>query len=149
MPLATPEIVTLFDVPCIPWFGWKTLTTPEPLIVLNGFALNVLVGNASLANETVPVVWVNSALFKIEPITGKTHQIRAHAKYIKTPLAGDQRYGIQPDEIVTEYGLTRLFLHAESISFPGLSLNESNFSFKSELDPKLTKVLERLRSNNH
>ena len=91
----------------------------------------------------------NSALFKIEPITGKTHQIRAHAKYIKTPLAGDQRYGIQPDEIVTEYGLTRLFLHAESISFPGLSSNENTFSFKSELDPKLTKVLEKLRSNNH
>ena len=91
----------------------------------------------------------NSALFKIEPITGKTHQIRAHAKYIKTPLAGDQRYGIQPDEIVTEYGLTRLFLHAESISFPGLSSCESTFSFKSELDPKLTKVLEKLRSSTH
>ena len=91
----------------------------------------------------------NSALFKIEPITGKTHQIRAHAKYIKTPLAGDQRYGIQPDEIVTEYGLTRLFLHAESISFPGLSPSETTFSFKSELDPKLTKVLEKLRSGTH
>ena len=91
----------------------------------------------------------NSALFKIEPITGKTHQIRAHAKYIKTPLAGDQRYGIQPDEIVTDYGLTRLFLHAESISFPGLSSSESTFSFKSELDPKLTKVLEKLRSSTH
>ena len=91
----------------------------------------------------------NSALFKIEPITGKTHQIRAHAKYIKTPLAGDQRYGIQPDEIVTEYGLTRLFLHAESISFPGLSPSETTFSFKSELDPKLTKVLEKLRSSTH
>ena len=63
----------------------------------------------------------NSALFKIEPITGKTHQIRAHAKYMKTPLAGDQRYGTQPDQIVTKYGLTRLFLHAESITFPGLS----------------------------
>ena len=91
----------------------------------------------------------NSALFKIQPITGKTHQIRAHAKYIKTPLAGDQRYGTQPDEIVSEYGLTRLFLHAEAISFPGLSSSESVFSFKSKLDPKLTKVLEKLRSSTH
>ena len=91
----------------------------------------------------------NSALFKIEPITGKTHQIRAHAKYMKTPLAADQRYGIQPDQIVTEYGLTRLFLHAESITFPGLSSSENTFSFKSELDPKLTKVLEKLRSKTH
>ena len=91
----------------------------------------------------------NSALFKIEPITGKTHQIRAHAKYMKTPLAGDQRYGIQPDQIVTEYGLTRLFLHAESITFPGLSPSESTFSFNLELDPKLTKVLEKLRLRIH
>ena len=87
----------------------------------------------------------SSALFKIQPITGKTHQIRAHAKYMKTPLAGDQRYGIQPDQIVTEYGLTRLFLHAESITFPGLSPSEKSFSFNSELDPKLTKILQKLR----
>ena len=90
----------------------------------------------------------NSALFKIEPITGKTHQIRAHAKYMKTPLAADQRYGIQPDQIVSEYGLTRLFLHAESIAFPGFSSSQNTFSFKSELDPKLTKVLDKLRSEN-
>ena len=90
----------------------------------------------------------NSALFKIEPITGKTHQIRAHAKYMKTPLAADQRYGIQPDQIVSEYGLTRLFLHAESIAFPSFSSSQNTFSFKSELDPKLTKVLDKLRSEN-
>ena len=91
----------------------------------------------------------NSALFKIQPITGKTHQIRAHAKYMKTPLAGDQRYGIQPDQIVSEYGLNRLFLHAESITFPGLSPSEKSFSFNSELDPKLTKILQKLRLRNH
>ena len=87
----------------------------------------------------------NAALFKIEPITGKTHQIRAHAKYMKTPLAGDQRYGNQPDHIVTEYGLTRLFLHAKSIAFPGLLPSEKSFNFNSELDPKLKKILEKLR----
>ena len=91
----------------------------------------------------------NSALFKIEPITGKTHQIRAHAKYMKTPLAADQRYGIQPDQIVSEFGLTRLFLHAESIKFPGLSSTENTFSFKSKLDTKLVEVLEKLRSETH
>jgi 23S rRNA pseudouridine955/2504/2580 synthase len=91
----------------------------------------------------------NSALFKIEPITGKTHQIRAHAKYMKTPLAADHRYGIQPDQIVSEFGLTRLFLHAESIKFPGLSSTENTFSFKSKLDTKLVEVLEKLRSETH
>ena len=88
----------------------------------------------------------NASLFKIEPITGKTHQIRAHAKYMKTPLAGDNRYGIQPDPIVSEFGLNRLFLHSETIQFPGLTNNEENYCFKSELDPKLIHLLNKLRS---
>ncbi len=88
----------------------------------------------------------NSSLFKIEPITGKTHQIRAHAKYMKTPLAGDNRYGIQPDPIVSKFGLSRLFLHSEAIQFPGLTNKEEDYCFKSELDPKLIHLLNKLRS---
>ena len=88
----------------------------------------------------------NSSLFKIEPITGKTHQIRAHAKYMKTPLAGDNRYGVQPDPIVSKFGLTRLFLHSETIQFPGLTNKEEDYYFKSELDPKLIHILNKLRS---
>jgi len=88
----------------------------------------------------------NASLFKIEPITGKTHQIRAHAKYMKTPLAGDNRYGIQPDPIVSKFGLSRLFLHSETIQFPGLTNKEEDYCFKSELDPKLIHLLNNLRS---
>ena len=106
-------------------------------------------GKKSITKFFLMEQYKNSALFKIEPITGKTHQIRAHAKFMKAPLAADQRYGHQPDQIVSEYGLTRLFLHAEFLSFPGLSPSESTFSFKSQLDPKLTKVLEQLRSSTH
>lgn len=40
--------------------------------------------------------------------TGRTHQIRAHAAWLGTPLAGDDRYNPhKPPE-----GLSRLFLHA-------------------------------------
>ncbi len=88
----------------------------------------------------------NASLFKIEPITGKTHQIRAHAKYMKTPLAGDNRYGVQPDPIVSKFGLSRLFLHSEAIQFPGLTNKEEDYCFKSELDPKLIYLLNKLRS---
>ena len=54
VPEATPAIVTLFDVPCIPWFGWKTLITLEPLVVLKALFFIVLVGKLSLVNTTAP-----------------------------------------------------------------------------------------------
>lgn len=43
--------------------------------------------------------------------TGRTHQIRAHAAWLKAPVAGDDRYSAAtpPD------GLKRLFLHAASL----------------------------------
>ena len=36
----------------------------------------------------------NSSLLKINLITGKTHQIRAHFKYIGHPLFGDKKYNL-------------------------------------------------------
>ena len=36
----------------------------------------------------------NSSLLKINLITGKTHQIRAHFKYIGHPLFGDKKYSL-------------------------------------------------------
>ena len=55
----TPEMVTFAVVLCIPWLGCDTLTTAEPLVVLSGFADNVLEGTASLTKVTVPVFVVS------------------------------------------------------------------------------------------
>ena len=56
----TPEMVTFAFVLCIPWLGCDTLTTFELLVVLNGFAANVLVDTASLTRVTDPVVEVSN-----------------------------------------------------------------------------------------
>lgn len=50
------------------------------------------------------------------PLTGRTHQIRAHMRFAGCPVAGDDKYGFDEDNRVwAKAGLPRLFLHAQSI----------------------------------
>ena len=46
------------------------------------------------------------SLVKLQPRTGRTHQLRVHMKYIGTPILGDRVYGKPSD---------RLYLHAYSL----------------------------------
>ena len=49
-----------------------------------------------------------SALLHVEPVTGRTHQIRVHLAYAHFPIVGDPVYGRRGDTS----GLERQFLHA-------------------------------------
>lgn len=46
------------------------------------------------------------SLVKLQPQTGRTHQLRVHMKYLNTPILGDKVYGKPAD---------RLYLHAFSL----------------------------------
>jgi 23S rRNA pseudouridine955/2504/2580 synthase len=68
------------------------------------------------------------SLLQCQPLTGRTHQIRVHALHMGHPLVGDERYGDpEINREVSRQGLKRLFLHAQSISFPDDSGNELHF----------------------
>lgn len=57
--------------------------------------------------------YVAATLVEARPITGRTHQIRVHARHLGHPLAGDERYGDEgADREFKRLGLRRLFLHA-------------------------------------
>ena len=49
-------------------------------------------------------------LVALEPITGRSHQLRAHLAWLGTPIAGDRLYGVG--------GTSGLALHAARLAFP-------------------------------
>ncbi|OEG69712.1 hypothetical protein ATZ36_07895 [Candidatus Endomicrobiellum trichonymphae] len=54
-------------------------------------------------------------LLKVRIITGRTHQIRSHMKYIKHPVIGDRQYG--GSETIGAKRCERQMLHAYNITF--------------------------------
>lgn len=77
--------------------------------------------------------------------TGRTHQIRAHARHIGHPVAGDDKYG-DPEvnrRLREQAGLRRLFLHAASLEF-ALDEGRTPYVLNAPLPPELLAVLDRL-----
>jgi 23S rRNA pseudouridine1911/1915/1917 synthase len=50
------------------------------------------------------------SLLHLEPVTGRTHQIRVHMKHLGHPVLGDAKYG-------GGRGIARQALHAEMLGF--------------------------------
>jgi 23S rRNA pseudouridine955/2504/2580 synthase len=78
--------------------------------------------------------------------TGRTHQIRVHAAYCGHPVAGDPKYGDEAfNDVLAALGLTRMFLHAHSLSFVWPD-TDSEQSFSAPLPAPLRAVLDQLGS---
>ncbi len=56
-------------------------------------------------------------LVELEPLTGRTHQLRIHCNLIGHPIIGDPIYASQPDPIAKQRGLKHHFLHASQLTF--------------------------------
>ena len=57
-----------------------------------------------------------ATLVEARPITGRTHQIRVHAKHAGHAIAGDPKYGDEDfSREIRELGGKRLFLHAAQL----------------------------------
>ncbi len=81
------------------------------------------------------------ALLEVHPLTGRTHQIRVHMKFIGCPVTGDAVYGHRNANIP----LKRQFLHAArlTILLPGESTHRT---FEAPLPDELEQVLVQLRN---
>jgi 23S rRNA pseudouridine955/2504/2580 synthase len=77
--------------------------------------------------------------------TGRTHQIRVHAAHAGHPIAGDEKYGDRErDAKLKPYGLNRMFLHAQSLTFERKGARP--FTISAPPPPDWQAVVERLRA---
>ncbi|PZP22890.1 MULTISPECIES: 23S rRNA pseudouridine(955/2504/2580) synthase RluC [Pseudomonas] len=84
-----------------------------------------------------------ATLVEASPITGRTHQIRVHAKYAGHSIAGDSKYGDEEfTREIRELGGKRLFLHAYALTVPLPEGGE--LKVEAEVDEVWERTLERL-----
>jgi 23S rRNA pseudouridine955/2504/2580 synthase len=130
-------------------FGAKTLDLPLKTNLKQGGERMVRVhedGQVALSTfKPLQQFGKLATLLEVSIGTGRTHQIRVHAAHAGFPVAGDEKYGDRErDATLKPFGLSRMFLHAHSLSFqhPGTS---EPFSVSAPLPPELQSVLDRLQ----
>ncbi len=85
-------------------------------------------------------VFRSFSYIKVQPKTGRTHQIRVHLSYIGYPIMGDLLYGAPKNK----YGIEVQMLHAGSIKFTHPTLKKE-MKFEVECPQDMKNILEDLK----
>jgi 23S rRNA pseudouridine1911/1915/1917 synthase len=91
----------------------------------------------------------HATLLEMEPLTGRTNQLRIHAAHVGHPIVGDPEFGREVAErhaaLMLACSPPRLFLHAAHLAFAHPVTREW-CAFDSPLPPELAGYLARLRA---
>jgi 23S rRNA pseudouridine955/2504/2580 synthase len=88
------------------------------------------------------------SLIQAKPVTGRTHQIRVHARHCHCPLLGDEKYSdLQSDQVTLQRLKIKTFmLHARRLSFT-LPETEEAMQVEAPIPDKMNSVIEQLRND--
>ena len=100
-------------------------------------------GRNALTYYTVLERFDRYTLTQFELKTGRTHQIRVHAKYLGHPVVGDKAYGFAK----CPWKLDGQLLHAEKLIFTHPTTGEE-MSFSAPIPDYFEKILTTLRNRN-
>lgn len=99
-------------------------------------------GKLAITNYKVLERFGRYTLVEFELKTGRTHQIRVHAKYIGNPVVGDETYGNKSKE----FNLNGQLLHAYEITFIHPTTKEI-MTFNAPLPKYFENVLNKLKNS--
>lgn len=102
-------------------------------------------GKASRTVFNIVEAFSDATLVEAKPLTGRTHQIRVHAKYAGHPLIGDDKYGEEDvNRVFRKRGIKRLFLHAHALEL--MLPDGDELKVNAPLPKDLQAALEHLRA---
>ena len=81
---------------------------------------------------------------ELTPLTGRTHQIRVHLKYMGHSIVADEKYAGRKTSRADRLWCPRMFLHASFLGFFHPQTGEW-VEFESKLPPDLKKALQGLK----
>lgn len=97
-------------------------------------------GRKAITDFKVEKRYEGYTLCRFSLLTGRTHQIRVHAKYMGHPVVGDPEYGVKNGK----FKLNGQLLHAEKLEFIHPETGE-RVSFYADLPDYFEKTLKKLK----
>ena len=86
---------------------------------------------------------------EVQPMSGRTHQIRRHFAHISHPIIGDRRHGCNRQNNLfrdeEKLGLETMLLHSSSLTFQHPSTDEV-MTVSAEMQGPLQDILDKLRA---
>lgn len=98
-------------------------------------------GRSSFSKVTTLEHKEGFSFVEIEPLTGRTHQIRVHLQSVGCPILGDPLYGAK--KINEKLSLNQQMLHAKSLSFTHPFTNEL-ITVQAEMPEDMILLKEKL-----
>lgn len=102
--------------------GWWQKPDPNGLLSITKWKV---LGRSSLSASAIAEAGVQFTWLSLEPVTGRTHQLRVHCAAMGWPIAGDNIYGTQAslrrlhnEQYIPRFGEPSLHLHAREIAIP-------------------------------
>jgi len=83
------------------------------------------------------------SLLSLQPVTGRTHQLRVHCQQTGYSIVGDEKYGLEDkDGQLRKSGFRRLMLHASKLVIPPLEPGEKTVKVEAPLDDQFLKMMK-------
>lgn len=126
--------------------AWSELTVDQPLSQQRSaggekVSLVGAGGKPAITRFQVLERYHGATLVDCQILTGRTHQIRAHAQFLSHSIVGDRKYG-GPGKLAGVGGPGRQFLHCHHLQFAGS--DSEDVLLHAPLSDDLSQFLKRL-----